>query len=85
MATFLRTRVEPQRSHYAKGILGHTIFSRNCPQKEVVSQFDFLGQRHALCWDLATMRAVKYTPQGQIVGSVLELMLGPRSHEQDIS
>jgi hypothetical protein len=51
---------------------------------QVVSHFGFLGQHHALYWDLATMGAVKYAPQGQIVGSVLELMLGPRSHEQDV-
>jgi hypothetical protein len=31
------------------------------------------------------MWAVKYAPQGQIVGSVLELMLDPRSHEQDVA
>jgi hypothetical protein len=31
------------------------------------------------------MRAVKYTPQGQIVGSVLELMLDPCSHEQEVA
>jgi hypothetical protein len=50
-----------------------------------VSHFGFLGQHHALYWDLATMGAVKYAPQGQIVGSVFELMLGPRSHEQDVA
>jgi|HubBroStandDraft_2_1064218.scaffolds.fasta_scaffold18025_4 hypothetical protein len=43
------------------------------------------NQRHALCWGLATMRAVKYTPQGEVLGSVLELMLGPRSHEQEVA
>ena len=47
-----------------------------------MSQFDILDQRHALCWDLATMRAVKYTPQGEVLGNVLELMLGPRCHER---
>jgi hypothetical protein len=31
------------------------------------------------------MRPVKYAPQGQIVGSVLKLMLGPRGHEQDVA
>ena len=31
------------------------------------------------------MRSVKYAPQGQIVGSVLKLMLGPRRHEQDVA
>jgi hypothetical protein len=31
------------------------------------------------------MRSVKYAPQGQIVGSVLKLMLGPRGHEQDVA
>jgi hypothetical protein len=51
----------------------------------VVSHFGFLGQHHASYWDLATMGAVKYAPQGQIVISVLELMLGPRSHEQDVA
>jgi len=50
-----------------------------------VSQFDILDRRHALCWDLATMRAVKYTPQGEVLGNVLELMLGPRSHEQEVA
>jgi len=52
---------------------------------QVVSHFGFLGQHHALYWDLATMRTVKYAPQGQIVSSVLELMLSPRSHEQDVA
>jgi len=52
---------------------------------QVVSHFGFLGQHHALYWDLAAMGAVKYAPQGQIVSSVLELMLGPRSHEQDVA
>ena len=52
---------------------------------QLVSHFGFLGQHHALYWDLATMGAVKYAPQGQIVSSVLELMLGPRSHEQDVA
>jgi hypothetical protein len=47
--------------------------------------FGFLGQHHALCWDFATMGAVKYAPQGQIVGCVLELMLGPRGHEQEVA
>jgi hypothetical protein len=51
----------------------------------VVSHFGFLGQHHALYWNLATMGAVKYAPQGQFVSSVLELMLGPRSHEQDVA
>jgi hypothetical protein len=46
-----------------------------------VSQFDILDQRHALCWDLATM-TVKCTPQGEVLGNVLELMLATRSHEQ---
>jgi hypothetical protein len=50
-----------------------------------VSQFDILDQRHALCWDLATMRAVKYTPQGDVLGNVLELMLDPRSDEQEVA
>jgi hypothetical protein len=50
-----------------------------------VSQFDILDQRHALCWDFATMRAVKYTPQGEVLGNVLKLMLGPRSHEQEVA
>ena len=50
-----------------------------------VSHFGFLGQHHALYWDLAAMGAIKYAPQGQIVGSVLELMLGPRSHEQEVA
>jgi hypothetical protein len=50
-----------------------------------VSQFDILDQRRALCWGLATMTAVKYTPQGEVLGSVLELMLGPRSHEQEVA
>jgi hypothetical protein len=31
------------------------------------------------------MRAVKYTPQGEVLGSVLELMLGPRSYEQKVT
>jgi hypothetical protein len=31
------------------------------------------------------MRSVEYAPQGQIVGSVLNLMLGPRSHEEDVA
>ena len=60
------------------------IFSR-MGKSTVVSYFGFLGQHHALYRDLATMGAVKYAPQGQIVGSVLELMLGPRSHEQDVA
>jgi hypothetical protein len=51
----------------------------------VVLQVDFLSQRHALCWDLATMGAVEYAPQGEILGNVLELMLGPRGHEQEIA
>jgi hypothetical protein len=51
----------------------------------VVSHFGFLGQHHALYWNLATIGAVKYAPQGQIAGSVLELMLGPRSHEQEVA
>ncbi len=50
-----------------------------------VSQLDSLGQRHASCWDLTTMGAVKYTPQGEILGNVLELMLGPRGHEQEVA
>jgi len=50
-----------------------------------VSQFDILDQLDALCWDLATMRAVKYTPQSEVLGNVLELMLGPRSHEQEVA
>jgi hypothetical protein len=29
--------------------------------------------------------AVKYTPQGEVLGNVLELMLGPRSHEQEVA
>jgi hypothetical protein len=57
----------------------------NRPHKQVVSHSGFHGQHHALDWDLATRGAVKYAPQGQIVGSVLELMLGPRSHEQDVA
>jgi hypothetical protein len=39
----------------------------------------------ASCWDPATMRAVKYTPQGEVLGNVLELMLAPRSHEQEVA
>jgi hypothetical protein len=31
------------------------------------------------------MRAVKYTPQGEVLGNVLELMLGPRGHEQEVA
>jgi hypothetical protein len=50
-----------------------------------VSQFDILDERHVLCWDLAIMRSVKYTPQGEVLGNVLELMLGPRSHEQEVA
>jgi hypothetical protein len=51
----------------------------------VVSHFGSLGQHYALYWDLATRGTVKYAPQGQIVASVLELMLGRRSHEQDVA
>jgi hypothetical protein len=50
-----------------------------------VPHFDILDQRQALYWDLATMRAVKYTPQRKVLGNVLELMLGPRSHEQKVA
>jgi len=45
---------------------------------QVVSQFD---QRNALCWDLATMSAIEYAPQGEVLGNVLKLMLNPRSYE----
>jgi hypothetical protein len=31
------------------------------------------------------MRSVKYAPQGQIVGSVLKLLLGPGGDEQDVA
>ena len=31
------------------------------------------------------MRAVKYTPQCEVPGNVLERMLGPRSHEQEVA
>jgi hypothetical protein len=31
------------------------------------------------------MRPVKYTPQSQIVGSVLKLVLGPGGYEQDVA
>src|ERR1700745_4024919 len=50
-----------------------------------IAVYDILDQRHPLCWHLATMRAVKYTPQGEVLGNVLELMLGPRSHEQEVA
>jgi hypothetical protein len=50
-----------------------------------MSHFGFLGQRTDLCRDFAAMRPVKYPPQGQIVGSVLKLMLGARGHEQDVA
>ena len=56
-----------------------------CRAGLVVSHFGSFGQHHALYWDLATMGAVKYAPQCQIAGSVLELMLDPRSHEQDVA
>ncbi len=36
-------------------------------------------------WDLATARAVEYTPQGEILGKVLVMMLDPRSHEQEVA
>jgi hypothetical protein len=47
--------------------------------------FYFLGLRHALCWHLATSGAVKYTPQGETLGNVLELMLSPGGHEQEVA
>src|SRR5580692_9374930 len=31
------------------------------------------------------MRAVKYTPQSDVLGNVLELMLDPRSDEQEVA
>jgi hypothetical protein len=31
------------------------------------------------------MGTVKYTPQGEILGNVLELMLGTRGHEQEVA
>jgi hypothetical protein len=46
---------------------------------------NILDQRHALCGDLATITAVEYTPQREVLGNVLELMLGPRSHEQQVA
>ncbi len=64
------------------GMEGDWVKLRECL---VASHCGFLGPHHALYWDLATRGAVKYAPQGQIVGSVLELMLGPRSHEQNVA
>src|SRR5215469_6889288 len=58
---------------------------RVCTCKRRVSQFDFCGQRHALCCDLATMGPVKYTPQGEISRNVFELMLDPRGHKQEVA
>ena len=36
-------------------------------------------------WDLAALGTVKYTPYRKILGSVLELMLDPGSHEQKVA
>ena len=36
-------------------------------------------------WDLAALGTVKYTPYRKILGSVLELMLDPRSHELKVA
>jgi hypothetical protein len=35
--------------------------------------------------DLTALGTVKHTPYGEILGSVLELMLDPRSHKQQIA
>jgi hypothetical protein len=53
--------------------------------RPVVSHFRFLGQHTALRREFAAMRSVKDAPQGQVVGSVFKLMLGPRGHDQDVA
>ena len=40
---------------------------------------------HYLCWDLATTGAVEDNPHGEVLGKVLETMLGPRGHEQQVA
>jgi hypothetical protein len=40
---------------------------------------------HTLCWDLATRGAVEDKPHGEVLGKVLETMLGSRSHEQKVA
>jgi hypothetical protein len=39
----------------------------------------------ALCWDLATTGAIEDNPHGEVLGKVLETMLGSRSHEQKVA
>jgi hypothetical protein len=81
--TVARMRIAPSLPPLAAQRLFEKHRNCNFIWIAVVSQFE--DQRRALCWDLATMRAVKYTPQGEALGSVLELMLGPRSHEQEVA
>src|SRR5580765_5962500 len=42
------------------------------------------GFSQLLLCDLATSRPVEYTPQGEILGKVLVMMLNSRSHEQKV-
>ena len=39
----------------------------------------------ALCGDLAPLRAVKDNPHGEVLGKVLEMMLGSRGHEHKVA
>src|SRR5262245_35654778 len=51
----------------------------------VVSQLSFACLRYALCGNLAAGRPVKDPPHGKILRNVLNLMLGSRSHEQQVA
>lgn len=55
----------------------------------LVLEAESKGQRDqrakGLCWNLAAIGSIKYAPEDQIAGNVLELMLDPRGHEQDVA
>jgi hypothetical protein len=44
-----------------------------------------MPSRLALYWDLTATGAVEYNPHGEVLGKVLETMLGSRSHEQKVA
>ena len=52
-------------------------------QRQAASTRTFISQ--SLLWNLATARAVEYTPQGEILAKVLVVMLDPGGHEQEVA
>lgn len=46
---------------------------------------DFFGRRHVLGRDFATIVAIKYPPHGKVLDHVVELVLDPGSHEEEVA